>query len=213
MLLFLLLALLIIGAGYVLNERSESDATVVSPSIQETLPTLIKDDSIVVYVVDDSGSLNPYLDDLRRALQEVSQKAVNNSEIAMLIHGDYPTQLLFDFTDPVDAPLESAIASLTASSDTEWMYQALDEAYQMLLDKPDCQDKPPPDTSSTSKCFEKFIVMVGDGETFDPERSEAVISKIEQSNIAVNAIYIGAGNEAAMQSIASRTGGSFIRIR
>ena len=188
------------------------DEAVVRASIQEALPVLMMDDSIIVYVVDDSGSLNRYLGVLRQVLQEVSQKQADNGEIAMLIYGDYPTRWLFEFTDSVDAPWESAIHDLTAASENQRMYQALAEAHQMLVDKPGCPDNP---SAGAPICLQKSIVLVGDGDTekLDALRREAVIGKITRSNIAVNAIHIGRGNEDALQSIASRTGGTFIRVR
>ena len=188
------------------------DEAVVRASIQEALPTLMMDNSIIVYVVDDSGSLNRYLGVLRQVLQEVSQKQADSGEIAMLIYGDYPTRWLFEFTDSEDAPWESAIYDLTAASENQRMYQALDEARQMLVDKPGCPDNR---SAGAPICLQKSIVLVGDGDTakLDALRREAVIRKLTQSNIAVNTIHIGRGNEDALQTIASRTGGTFIRVR
>ena len=114
LLLLLLLALLIIGAGYVLNESDGIVSGVPAP-IQTVLPVLLTDDAMVVYVVDNSGSMSEKLLPLHEALHEVANKPTDNSEIALLMFGD-STQLLFDFTEPDTASWDTAIPSFVAQS-------------------------------------------------------------------------------------------------
>ena len=212
LLLLLLLAGLLV-AGWAWYENSEGVALAQPVAIQTALPALLTDDAMVIYVVDDSGSLNPYLSDLRQAVRDVSQRDIKNSEVAMLLHGDYPTSVLFDFTEPENIPWDSAIQTIAAQSSTEWMYKALDEARHMLIDKPDCYQQSVAMFFEQERCFQKMIVLIGDGNTFDPESSEDVISKLEQTKIAVHTVYLGDGDQSAMQTIATRTGGEFVRVR
>lgn len=212
---FLLLALLagLVAVGWYWFENSE-DLDLTQPvAIQAALPALLIDDTMVVYVVDDSGSLKPYLTDLRQAVQDVSQQEAKNSEVAMLLHGDYPTTVLFDFTSPSSIPWASTIETITAQSRTEWMYKALDEARQMLLDKPSCHQRTTLMFFERTQCLQKMIILIGDGSTSDPELGEATISKLEQAKIVVHTVYLGAGDQFAMQTIATRTEGEFVRVR
>ena len=209
LLLLLLLALLIIGAGYVLNE-SDGIASGVPTPIQTVLPVLLTDDAMVVYVVDNSGSMSEKLLPLHEALHEVANKPTDNSEIALLMFGD-STQLLFDFTEPDTASWDTAIPSFAAQSGGTAMFTALQEAQRMLPDRLLCQEQSRWLLFSKTVCRENRIVLMSDGQASDIEVAQATIDALVQSAVPVDTVAFGVdADEHMLRLLADVTGGSFI---
>ena len=209
LLLLLLLALLIIGAGYVLNESDGIVSGVPAP-IQTVLPVLLTDDAMVVYVVDNSGSMSETLLPLHEALHEVANKPTDNSEIALLMFGD-STQLLFDFTEPDTASWDTAIPSFAAQSGGTAMFTALQEAQRMLPDRPLCQEQSSWLLFSKTVCRENRIVLMSDGQASDIEVAQATIDALVQSAVPVDTVAFGVdADEQMLRLLANVTGGSFI---
>ena len=209
LLLLLLLALLIIGAGYVLNESDGIVSGVPAP-IQAVLPVLLTDDAMVVYVVDNSGSMSETLLPLHEALHEVANKPTDNSEIALLMFGD-STQLLFDFTEPDTASWDTAIPSFAAQSGGTAMFTALQEAQRMLPDRPLCQEQSRWLLFSKTVCRENRIVLMSDGRADDIEVAQATIDVLVQSAVPVDTVAFGVdADEQMLRLLADVTGGSFI---
>ena len=209
LLLLLLLALLIIGVGYVLNESDGIVSGAPAP-IQTILPVLLTDDAMVVYVVDDSGSMTDKLSPLHEALHELANKPTDNSEIALLMFGD-EAQLLFDFTEPDTASWDTAIPSFAAQSGGTAMFTALQEAQRMLPDRPVCQEQSRWLLFSKTVCRENRIVLMSDGMASDFEIAEETIDDLVQSAVPVDTVAFGAdADEQMLQLLADATGGSFI---
>ena len=160
LLLLLLAALLTIGWFWYDNSKSIDSTAPVA--IQTALPALLTDDIMVVYVVDDSGSMEDKLSSLYEALHEVADKPADNSEIALLMFGD-TNRILFDFTEPDDAPWDTAIPSFTAGSGGTSMFLALQEALEMLPDAPACTEKTRFIFFDETVCRQNRIVLMSDG--------------------------------------------------
>ena len=204
-----MLALLIIGAGYVLNESDGIVSGVTAP-IQTILPVLLTDDAMVVYVVDDSDSMMDKLSPLHQALREVANKPTDNSEIALLMFGS-STQLLFDFTEPDSAHWDTAIPSFAAQSGGTAMFTVLQEAQRMLPGRPRCQEQSRWLLFSKTVCRENRIVLMSDGIAQDVEVAQATIDHLVQSGVPVDTVAFGAdADEQMLQLLADATGGSFI---
>ena len=209
LLLLLLLALLIIGAGYVLN-KSDGIVSGEPAPIQTVLPVLLANDAMVVYVVDNSGSMSEKLLPLHEALHEVADKPTDNSEIALLMFGD-SAQLLFDFTEPDTASWDTAIPSFAAQSGGTAMFTALQEAQRMLPDRPVCQEQSRWLLFSKTVCRENRIVLMSDGIAQDFDLAQTTIDTLVQSAVPVDTIAFGVdADDQTLRLLADVTGGSFI---
>ena len=209
----------------------EQDETV---AIQTALPALFTDDVMVVYVVDDSGSMLNKLLPLHQALGEVADKPTENSQIALLMFGN-TSQTLFDFTEPDEAPWDDAIPSFTAGSGGTAMFMALEEALEMLPDQQVCHDESRFVFFRETVCRENRIVLISDGMANDAlvankvsrayltpaqeaklleEQSDLALSVIErlaQSGVPVDTIALGINaDEEGLRLISDVTGGWFI---
>lgn len=180
-------------------------ALVTSDPIQTVLPDLLTDDSMTVYVVDDSGSMGLKTKALHEAMHEVADKPAHNSQVALIMFGD-SHRTLFDFTDPADAPWNTAIPYFQAESGGTNMFTALRGAHQMMPDSPVCGD---------SACRQKRIVLMSDGIANDTELAESTVSMLKSSDVAVDTVAVGIFfiNTGALRNISEITGGVYTKSR
>ena len=213
--LWLLLPLLLIGVlvgGLLWPGGSDSAVDLSEPTeLQAALPILLTDDVMMVYVVDNSGSMQGKLLPLHQALHEVANKPTENSEIALMMFGD-SSQLLFDFTEPAVAPWNDAIPSFAAQSGGTALFQALQEAQDLLPNRPVCSEKPRLLIFRETVCRENRIVLMSDGMAGDFELAEAVLHALASAGVAVDTVAFGDNaDEIGLRLIADVTGGSFIQ--
>lgn len=240
LLLLLLLAALAIAALLAVgSEEADDDLRAIIAgdepvTIQAALPALLVDNTMIVYVVDDSGSRGNKLLPLHQALHEVAAKPTDNSEIALLMFGS-TNQVMFDFMQPADAPWEDAIPAFTASSGGTAMFLALEEAMEMLPDQQVCRDESRLIFFNETVCRENRIVLMSDGIANDafvtnnvakssltPEQeaklaqeqldiADSVFEQLMQSEVPVDTIALGIdADEEGLRRIANITGGTFI---
>ncbi len=212
-------------------QAEEPEIDLAQPvAIQAALPLLLTDDTMVVYVVDDSGSMMNKLPALHQALREVAEKPTENSEIAMLMFGT-SHRMLFDFAEPDQAPWDDTVAAFTADSGGTAMFAALREALAMVADQEACQ--------AGANCRQKRIVLMSDGEANDvimsssmsfsdwrgltnmqkmelmkrqAELEREVIAELAEAGIPVDTIALGSdADEAGLRRISDATGGTFIK--
>lgn len=241
LLLLLLLLAAMVAAGLFALERGDAYADIRTAiaggepvAIQSALPALLVDNAMIVYVVDDSGSMEDKLLPLHQALREVSDKPSENSEIALLMFGNTNREL-FDFTSPGDAPWDKAIPAFTASSGGTAMFTALAAALDMMPDQPVCHDESRLLFFNESVCRENRIVLMSDGMANDAfvasnttlaslspaQEAElvrkqlalaiSVIERLAQSDVPVDTIALGSdADEVALRRLSELTGGVFI---
>ena len=233
-LLLLLLLAALLTAGWFWYDNSEGIDFTQPIAIQSALPALLADDAMIVYVVDDSGSMTNKLAPLHEALREVANKPIENSEIALLMFGN-TNQVLFDFTEPDEAPWDDAIPAFTADSGGTAMFMALAEAREMLPDQQVCRDESRFIIFNEAVCRENRIVLMSDGKANDAlvannvtqayltpaeeakllqeqfDIAEAVIEQLVQSDVPVDTIALGIdADEEELRLISNLTGGTFI---
>ena len=211
LLLLLLLLAAILTAGWLWYENSEDIDFTQPVAIQTALPALLTDDTMIVYVVDDSGSMEDKLLPLHQALHEVAAKPTENSEIALLMFGE-ANQMLFDFMEPGDAPWDTAIPSFTASSGGTAMFLALQKALEVIPDQPVCHEKSRFIFFDETICRQNRIVLMSDGKAGDLEFAEATMTDLVYSGVPVDTIAFGLdADEGGLRLISNATGGTFIR--
>ena len=198
LLLLLLMTAITCGSWY-------GYAVATSDPIQTVLPDLLVDDAMTIYVVDDSGSMVFKKDSLHEALRQLVDKPVQNSQVALLMFGS-SYRLLFDFTDPADAPWDTAIPSFQADSGGTNMYAALRKAHQMMPDSPICGE---------TACRQNRIVLMSDGVAGDSELAAATVATLERSGVIVDTVSFGIFfiNTGTLQDISERTGGIYKKSR
>jgi uncharacterized protein YegL len=210
-LLVLLLLVAILAGGWLWYENSEAIDLARPVAIQAALPALLIDDAMVVYVVDDSGSMEDKLLPLYQALQEVADKPTENSEIALLMFGT-TNRMLFDFTEPGDAPWDTAIPSFTAGSGKTAMFLALQKAHEMLPDRPVCHEETRFIFFNETTCRQNRIVLMSDGVAGDLYLAEAAIANLVHAGVPVDTIAFGVdADEEGLRLISEITGGRFIQ--
>ena len=209
-LLLLLLLAALLTAGWFWRENSEGIGVTEPVAIQTALPALLTNDAMIVYVVDDSGSMENKLLPLHQALREVAAKPTENSEIALLMFGE-TNQVLFDFMEPGDAPWDTAIPSFTAGSGGTAMFLALQKALTMLPDPPVCQEKSRFIFFDETVCRQNRIVLMSDGMAGDLDFAQATITELVYSGVPVDTIALGLdADEEGLRLISDATGGTFI---
>ena len=234
LLLLLLLAALLV-AGWAWYENSEGVDLAQPVAIQTALPALLTDDVMVVYVVDNSGSMQDKLLPLHQALHEVAAKPTENSEIAVLMFGS-SHQMLFDFSEPDAAPWDTAIPSFAAGSGGTAMFLALEEALEMLPEGQVCVEETRFFVFSATTCRQNRIVLMSDGIANDAfvmsgtpmssnlsaeqeaellqEQSSleaSILERLVRSGTPVDTIAFGIdADEAGLKVISDVTGGTFI---
>jgi hypothetical protein len=225
----------LVAAGWVWYENSEGIDLAQPIAIQAALPALLTDDAMVVYVVDDSGSMEDKLLPLHQALHEVADKTTENSEIAMLMFGS-SHQILFDFSEPDAAPWDDAIASFTAGSEGTAMFLALEKALDMLPERQVCIEETRFIIFDETVCRQNRIVLMSDGFANDSfvisdtsvsanisaeQEAEllqqqaslelSVVERLVQSSVPVDTIALGiVADEEGLRRISDATGGTFI---
>ena len=208
----LLLPLLagIVAVGWGWYENAESVDLAEPIAIQAALPVLLTDDAMVVYVVDDSGSMSDKLLPLHQALHEVAAKPIENSEIALLMFGE-SNQALFDFTEPDVAPWDDAIPSFTAGSGGTAMFLALQKALDMLPAQPVCHEKTRFIFFDETVCRQNRIVLMSDGMAGDVEFAQTTLTALVRSGVPVDTVAFGIdADEEGLRLISDATGGKFI---
>lgn len=209
-LLLLLVAAALFTAGWFWYDSSDGIDLTQPVTIQAALPALLTDDAMIVYVVDDSGSMEDKLTPLHQALREVAAKPTDNSEIALLRFGE-TNQELFGFTEPDAAPWDSAIPSFTAGSGGTAMFQALQEALDMLPARPVCVEKSRFILLEETVCRQNRIVLMSDGMAGDIEFAETALTNLIDAGIPVDTIALGVdADEEGLRFISDATGGRFI---
>ena len=209
LLLLVLLAALLV-AGWAWYENSEGIDLAQPVAIQTALPALLIDDTMVVYVVDDSGSMKGKLLPLHQALHEVADKPTENSEIAVLMFGS-SHQMLFDFAEPDAAPWDDAIPSFTAGSGGTAMFMALQKALDMLPDRLVCTEKTRFIFFGETVCRQNRIVLMSDGMAGDVGFAEGTLTDLVQSGVPVDTVAFGVdADEEGLRLISDVTGGTFI---
>ena len=234
---FLLLLLLagLAAAGWAWYENSEGIDLAQPVAIQAALPALLTDDAMVVYVVDNSGSMEDKLSPLHQALHEVAAKNTDNSEIAMLMFGS-SHQMLFDFSEPDAAPWDAAIPSFTGGGGGTAMFLALEKASDILPEHQVCVEQSQFVVFDRTVCRQNRIVLMSDGFANDsfvmsgtpysaPLSAEqeaqllqqqsslqaSIIERLVQSGTPVDTIALGIdADEAGLRLISEMTGGTFI---
>ncbi len=198
LLLLLLLTAISCGSWY-------GYAVATSDPIQTVLPDLLTDDSMTIYVVDDSGSMSSKTKSLHEALHGVADKPAKNSQVALVMFGN-SNRLLFDFTDPAHAPWNTVIPSFQANSGVTNMYAALDRAHQMMPDSPICGE---------SACRKNRIVLMSDGIASDSELAEATVSMLKSSGVVVDTVSFGVFfiSTGSLRDISELTGGIYRKSR
>ena len=197
-LLLLLLTSITCGSWY-------GYAVATSDPIQTVLPNLLTDNSMTVYVVDDSGSMALKTKSLHEALHGVADKPARQSQVALIMFGS-THQILFDFMDPADAPWNTAIPSFQADSGGTNMYAALRRAHQMMPDSPVCDE---------DECRQKRIVLMSDGIANDSELAESTVKMLKSSDVVVHTVAFGIFfiNTGTLQDISELTGGTYTKSR
>ena len=234
-LLFLLLLLALLTIGWLWYDNSEGVDFTQPVAIQAALPALLTDDAMIVYVVDDSGSMQDKLASLRQALREVSNKSTDNSEIALLMFGD-TNRMLFDFTEPDDVRWDDAISSFTAGSGGTAMFLALQEALDMLPNSQVCVEKSRFIFFDETVCRQNRIVLMSDGmandilqirnitntgmmsaaqvtelEEAQTEFEATIIDLLVASDVPVDTIALGVdADEEGLRRISNATDGRFM---
>ncbi len=198
LLLLLLLTAVTCGSWY-------GYAIATSDPIQTVLPDLLTDDSMTVYVVDDSGSMALKTKSLHEALRAVADKPAHNSRVALIMFGS-SHQMLFDFTDPADAPWNTAIPYFQADSGGTNMFAALRRAYQMMPDSPVCDE---------IACRQKRIVLMSDEIASDSELAASTVRMLKSSDVVVDTVAFGVFfiNTGALKDISELTGGMYTKSR
>lgn len=201
----------LLTAGWFWYENSAGIDFAEPVAIQAVLPALLLDDTMVVYVVDDSGSMSGKLPPLHQALHEVARKPTENSAIALLKFGA-SNQLLFDFTEAEDAPWDTAISSFAAGSGGTAMFMALREAMQILPSEPVCQEQRRWLFFSETSCRQNRIVLMSDGKAGDGELAAETLSDLAGSGVPVDTVAFGADADAeGLQLVSDVTGGRFVQ--
>lgn len=235
---FLLLLLLLAGlaiAGWAWYENTEGIDLAQPVAIQAALPALLTDDAMVIYVVDNSGSMEDKLLPLHQALHEVAAKPTENSEIAMLMFGS-SYQMLFDFSEPDAAPWDTTIPSFTADGGGTAMFLALERALDLLPERQVCVEQSQFVVFERTVCRQNRIVLMSDGFANDSfvmsgtpmstqlsaereaellqEQSSleaSIVERLVRSGTPVDTIAFGIdADEAGLRLISDITGGTFI---
>jgi uncharacterized protein with von Willebrand factor type A (vWA) domain len=159
--------------------------------VQVVLPELMRDNTTIIFVVDDSGSMSSEVLKMQEALQKMQEKLTVNAQVSMLLFGDSHTTL-FNFTDPAAAPWEYAIGEIKAEHGGTDINLAMQTAFDSIKDEPNVN---------------KRIVLLSDGHGFI---DAATIATIAGANIPVDTVAFGPwADYTLMAKIAQATGGDF----
>ncbi len=215
LLLLLLLIVLAAIAAWFWNENSGEAADVDLArrvDIQVALPALLAEQSMTIYVVDDSGSMDEKLPALRRALRKLADEAPDDSRVAVL-RFEAGSQLLVDFTEPAEIDWDEVASGFTARGIRTEMYAALQMAMDTLPDEEVCEERSRLIFLDDTVCFENRIVLMTDGEAWDPELFFDTLEALLESDITVDTIAFSTHPlaEADLKMIAEMTDGRFVQ--
>lgn len=147
----------------------------------------------IVYVIDDSGSMDGDFREVRAVLEEVRDAAMTSTKVALIAFGT-KAKTLFELTEHSDAPWDTHIDSFGGKLGGTFNAVALRSAKE-LLDA---------DAADTKK-----IVFLTDAQSSYPaDEMEAIIA----SGIIVDTVAFGdqfSDHFTVLQRIAAETGGSY----
>ena len=147
----------------------------------------------IVYVVDDSGSMDGDFREVRAVLEEVRDATMERTKVALIAFGTI-TQTLFELTEHSDAPWDEHINSFGGKLGGTFNAAPLQSA-KALLDA---------DAADTKK-----IVFLTDAQASYPA---AAMEAIRASSIVVDTVAFGDQSSdqfTVLQRIAAETGGSY----
>ena len=155
----------------------------------------------IVYVVDDSGSMDGDFPEVRKALKDVRDTNMADTKVALIALGTNPTQVFGLTTHPADAqsrpgPWTDARINSFGGKLGGTYYKVPLENAKALLDA---------DTTATTK----KIIFLTDAQA---PRPTAVVQAIQDAGIVVDTIGFGdhySENFSVIQKIASDTGGVY----
>jgi hypothetical protein len=182
-------------------------------AIQEALPALLTDNVTVIYVVDNSDSMETNLPPLHGALENVATKHTDNSEIGMMRFGSYHN-VLFDISDPTNIAWEAAIPTFAANGGKTNMYSALISAVDLMPANPTCTEHSRWIFFSETICRDQRIVLMSDGMATDPQYIEDALNALLATSIPVDTIAFGIdADRKTLEAISGATGGRFITAK
>lgn len=155
----------------------------------------------IVYVVDDSGSMDGDFPEVRKALKDVRDTDMADTKVALIALGTNPTQVFGLTTHPADAqsrpgPWTDARINSFGGKLGGTYYKVPLENAKALLDA---------DTTATTK----RIIFLTDAQA---PRPTAVVQAIQDAGIVVDTIGFGdhySENFSVIQKIATDTGGVY----
>ena len=149
----------------------------------------------VIYVVDDSGSMDGDFPEVRKALREVQDAdGVSKVKVALIAFGTSP-KVMFDLTEHEDAPWDSHIDSLGGYKGGTNYSRALQQARIMLKQE---------------SLNNKKIVFMSDSQ-LPVAYFQNVLSQLVSDGIVVDTVFFGehyGENKGAMEKISTDTGGT-----
>ena len=186
-------------------ERAHSGEPV---PIQEALPVLLIDAATIIYVIDDSKSMSVNLQSLHDALLELASVDAEYSEVAIIEFGGR-NSVVFGFTDPSQAPWDSATSAFDAAEvGGTNTYTALRAALGLMPEQPTCFDHP---AHEQPVCRERRIVLLSDGGAKDPHVAAESLQALVEANIPVDSIALGTNaDHQGLRDISQVTGGNFV---
>ncbi len=151
----------------------------------------------IVYVVDDSGSMDFGFPEVRTALEAVRDETMDNTKVALIAFGKRP-KTLFALQDHSSAPWDDHIGNFSGRRGGTHTTRALSMARDML--KADTADN-------------KKIILLTDGE--DGISSETYIATFTNAGIKIDSISFGADSVyfARVEKIATDTGGTYLGVK
>lgn len=150
----------------------------------------------IVYVVDDSGSMDGDFREVRAALEEVRDATMERTKVALIAFG-MKTKTLFELTEHSDAPWDTHIDSFGGKLGGTFNSAALQSARE-LLDADDADAK-------------KIVFFTDAQASYPADEMEAIVA-IVASGIVVDTVAFGdqfSDHFTVLQRIADETGGSY----
>ncbi len=147
----------------------------------------------IVYVVDDSGSMDGDFREVRAALEEVRDTTMGSTKVALIAFGTN-TKTLFELTEHSDAPWDEHIGSFGGKLGGTFNSEPLRSA-KVLLDADNADNK-------------KIVFFTDAQASYPTDAMEA----IKASSIVVDTVAFGdqfSDHFTVLQRIAAETGGSY----
>ena len=187
-----------VSAAVDYGEGFSATSTPIKVSWGEAGPTAIPAQQTpvstsIVYVVDDSGSMDGDFREVRAALEEVRDSTMTGTKVALIAFGTI-TETLFELTEHSDAPWDAHIDSFGGKLGGTFNTAALRSA-RALLDA-DAAD------------YKKIVLFTDAQSSYPTGEMEA----IRDSGIVVDTVAFGdqfSNQFTVLQRIAAETGGSY----